>query len=247
MIKALIVDDEQHSINAVENLLRGNENYFVCGSAKTVEKAVELTCEFKPDLVFLDIVLRRKTGFDYLNVFLPDINFDVIFTTGYDEYAVKAFEYSALHYLMKPIEQRDFQDALSRMEAKISQQERLDRLRSLEYNFEQTNGYKFIHIATTESYHKVHSKGILYVEADSNYTNFHLTSGKKITTSRTLKYYTELFKGSHFFKVSKSYIVNIEQIKTFKRKSRELVMSDNSVIPVAVRRQADFVKTVFTN
>ena len=247
MIKTLIVDDEQHSINAVESLLRDNENYIVCGFAKTVEKAVELTHALKPDLVFLDIILGRKTGFDYLNEFLPNFNFDVIFTTGYNEYAVKAFEYSALHYLMKPIEQNDFQDALSRMDAKISQQERLDKLSSLEYNFEQSNGYKFIHIATTDSYHKIHSKRILYVEADSNYTNFYLTSGKKITTSRTLKYYTNLLKGSHFFKVSKSFIVNIEQIKTFKRKSRELIMNDDSIITVAIRRQTEFIKTVFAN
>lgn len=247
MIKALIIDDEQHSINAVSNLLKGNKDYTICGHAKSVEKAVQLTKEVKPDIVFLDIVLGTKTGFDYLNAILPNINFDVIFTTGYNKYAVRAFEYSALHYLMKPIDKREFQHALSRMNAKVSQQERLERLNSLEYNFVQSNEYKFIHLSTAESYHKIHSKKVLFVEADSNYSNFYLISGKKITTTKTLKYYTELLKESHFFKVSKSHIVNIEQIKSFKRKSRELIMNDNSTIPVAVRRQADFIKRVFAN
>jgi two-component system LytT family response regulator len=247
MINTLIIDDEQHSINAIENLLKNKSGYRICETAKTVENAIELTRTLKPDLVFLDIVLGKKTGFDFLNAFLPKINFDVIFTTAYNAYAVKAFEYSALHYLLKPIDKEEFDTALSRMENKISQQEHLERLLSFEYNFGHPDGYKFIHLSTLNNYYKINSKEILYVESDSNYSNFYLINGRKITTSKTLKYYTQILSESHFYKVSKSYMVNIEQIKTYKKKSRELIMSNDFIISVAIRRQKDFVKAVFSN
>src|SRR5690606_25659417 len=101
MIKVLIIDDEQHGINVLIDHLKRYEDYTICGTAKTVKTAVELTRAFQPNLVFLDIALKNETGFDYLNTFLPNIDFNVIFTTAHDNYAVKAFEYSALHYLLK--------------------------------------------------------------------------------------------------------------------------------------------------
>ena len=247
MIKALIIDDEQHSINAITNLLSHHRNYEICGTAKTIKEAVKLTQFLNPDLVFLDIVLGDETGFDYLTSLAENINFDIIFITGYNNFAIKAFEFSALHYLLKPIGKEDFDVALSRMNYKVSQKEKYQRLLSLEYNLEDSGGYKFIHLSTMDSYHKISTKDILYLQSDSNYTNFQLTGKRKITTSKTLKYYFNLLKESHFFKVSKSYVVNIEQIKTYKKRSKELVMSDNTIIPVAVRRQKDFVKAVFVN
>lgn len=244
MIKVLIVDDEQHCITAVLNLIKNKGDYSICGTAKTVEEAIELTVLLKPDLVFLDIVLGSKTGFDYLNTFLPKIDFDIIFTTAYNTYAVKAFEYSALHYLLKPIELHDFNNALSRMADKISQKERLDRLSSFEHNYNNEE-FKFLHLATLNRYYKINTKKILYIKADSNYSDFFLVNQKSITTSKTLKHYTNILCDSHFYKVNKSHLVNVEQIKNYRRKSRELIMSDNTIISVSIRRQKEFVKTVF--
>ncbi|MEM8938597.1 MAG: LytTR family DNA-binding domain-containing protein [Bacteroidota bacterium] len=246
MITSLIIDDEQHSINAIANLLKKFGNYEICGTAKTVEEAIQLTKSLNPDLVFLDIKMGTKTGFDYLNSFRPHINFDIVFTTAYNEFALKAFEYSALHYLLKPIDLEDMRKALSRMDEKVSQQEHYERLLSLEYNLERSNSSKFIHISTIDRHYKVNTRDILYLKSDSNYTQIYLNEGTKITSSKTLKYYSSLLDGSHFYKVSKSYLVNEEQIVSYKKKTRELTMSDDTKIPVALRRQKDFVKTIFS-
>lgn len=245
MIKVLIIDDEQSSINVIIEHLKDYNDYCVCGSAKTVHEAIELTYALKPNLVFLDIVLGSETGFDYLNAFLPNIDFNIIFTTAYNNYAVKAFEYSALHYLLKPIDIYKFQEALARMNDFITQQERLEQLQSLEHNIQNINGYIFIHIATLDKNYKISTKDILFIQADSNYTHFHLLDKTKITSSKTLKFYTDLLVDSHFYKVHKSYLVNVEQMKTYDRKTGELIMSDATFIPVAIRRQKEFVNTYF--
>jgi len=246
MIKVLIIDDEQHGINAVINHLKNYKGYTVCGTAKTVKSGVELTNTLQPNLVFLDISLKNETGFDYLNTFLPNIDFNVIFTTAYDNYAVKAFEYSALHYLLKPIDSHKFQAALSRMNEQISQQERLERLQSLEHNIEQPNTYKLVHISTTDRNYKISTKDILFIKADSNYSHFHLINGARITVSKTLKSYLGLAEESHFYKVHKSYLINVEQMKTYCKRTGKLLMNDTTEIPVAIRRQKDFANTFFS-
>lgn len=246
MIKTLIIDDEQHAIDAIVNHLNSYKDYAICGKAKTVEEAIELTHKHQPDLVFLDIVLGNKTGFDYLNALLPNIHFTIVFTTAYNKYAVKAFEYSALHYLLKPIDHNRFKEALTRVYTVIDTQEKLERLKSCEYNMKQVNKYKRIHIPTSEKDYKLSSKNILFLKADSNYTHFHLVDNTKITVAKTLKYFTEILEGSHFFKVHKSYLVNLEQIKDYAKKTGVLTMTDETKIMVAVRRQATFVKLFFS-
>lgn len=246
MIKTLIIDDEQPAINAIVNLLNAYKNYRVCGTAKTIEQAIALCKSEQPDLVFLDIVLENGTGFDVLNTLRPNINFAIIFTTGYNNYAVKAFEYSALHFLMKPIDPYKFKEALTRMNTKIGEEERLSRLESLEHNIKVTNGYKWIHIATIEKKYKIYSKDILFIASDSNYSHIHLMDRTKITTSKTLKYYVNLLEDSHFYKIHKSYLINTEHLKTYDRKKGLVKMKGNQEITVAERRRSAFAKRFFS-
>jgi two-component system LytT family response regulator len=246
MLKTLIIDDEQRAINGVVHHLKAHPDYTICGTAQTVDEAIELTTKLQPDLVFLDIVLGTKTGFDYLNHFYPNINFHIIFTTAYDEYAVRAFEYSALSYLLKPLDLEKFKEALLKMNEKVTAKESLDRLKSLEYNIKRQSSFKLIHIATTERYYRIKSKDILYLKSDSNYTHFHLKNETKITASKTLKYYTKILKESHFFKVHKSYLVNTEEIKSYRKKSGELIMNNGTSLTVAVRRQKELIERFFS-
>src|ERR1044072_9537251 len=124
MIKAVIVDDEQHCINRLENLVA---NYCVgsvelCGSFQTVEESVAAVQKLKPDLVFLDVEIKDKTGFEFLKQF-SEINFEVIFTTAYDKYAVQAFKFSAIDYLLKPIDAGELQASIKKLDEKFSQKE----------------------------------------------------------------------------------------------------------------------------
>lgn len=247
MIKVLVIDDEQHAINVIVDNLKGHNNYKLCGTAKSVEEAINLTHSLSPDLVFLDIVLGKKTAFDYLKAFLPNIKFNIIFVTAHNTYAVKAFEYSALHFLLKPIDSDKFKKALTRMNDKVGEEERLLRLESLEHNIKRTNRYKWMHISTIERKYKIHSKDILFIASDSNYSHIHLLDKTKITTSKTLKHYTNLLEDSHFYKVHKSYLVNTEYLKTYDRKKGILKMKDNQLITVAERRRSSFSKLFFSS
>ena len=132
------------------------------------------------------------------------------------------------------------------MNDRVGEEERLLRLESLEHNIKITNGYKWIHIATIEKKYKIHSKDILFIASDSNYSHIYLLDKTKITTSKTLKHYTNLLQDSHFYKVHKSYLVNTEHLKTYNRKTGILKMKNNQLITVAERRRSRFSKLFFS-
>lgn len=241
MIKVLIIDDEQSAIDVLKDLLIPYKNYTVCGIALDVQTAVELTYIEKPDLVLLDIELRTKTGFDYLQTFLPNITFKVIFVTAYNKFAIKAFEFSALHYLLKPITSQSFMKALSRMNDLLEERQYVDRLESLAGDLE-NNQHRYIFVNTTEKIYKLDIRDLLYLEAENNYTNFYLSNYKKVTSSKTLRYYQKQLDKDIFFRIHHAHLVNISKVKDYKKKQRELVLTDDIKLLVAVRREKDFLK-----
>lgn len=243
MINALIVDDEDSGIRAITNLLKNYSNYTICGTARTVEEAIELTHKLQPDIVFLDIELGSKTGFDYLNMF-QKIDFKIIFITAHD-HAIKAFEYSALHYLLKPIDNEKFEIALLKMNDLVTQKQLQERLLSFKHTLSHPNSHNPIHLTTSENSHKLNTEIIIFLEADSNYTHLHLISSKKMTVSKTLKHFEELFPKTLFYRVHKSYLVNIEQIKTYHKKTGKIIMSNDKAIIIAKRRQKEFFEKYF--
>ncbi|MDT7828968.1 LytTR family DNA-binding domain-containing protein [Pricia sp. S334] len=246
MIKTLIIDDEQHCINVLVNYLKKYDAYHICAATKTLEEAVELTASMQPDLVFLDIDLGNGTGFDYLEAVRPNIAFSIIFTTAYDSYAVKAIKFSALDYLLKPIDHNELHTALQKVESTLSKRERFKQLESLEHNAKhETMGNKFIHIFTTGMCHKINTKDIVYLKSDNSYTEFYLEDKPKVTASNTLKYYAELLEESHFYRINKSYLVNTQRIENYRRQSRELILDDRTILTVAVRRQKEFLTDIF--
>lgn len=241
MIKVLIVDDEQSAIDILKDKIEFYDNYKVCGEALDVKTAVELTCIEKPDLVFLDVLLGSKTGFDYLNTFLPNIRFKVIFTTAYNEFAVKAFEFSALDYILKPLEKDIFEKALLKMSNATAQKQYLERLENVAKDLE-NNTHRFIFITTTEKVYKLEIKDLIFLEANSNYTTFHLANGKKVTTAKTLGFYQKQLSKGFFFRVHHSYLVNILKVKNYKKKQKEIILDTKIKLPVALRREKEFLE-----
>ena len=242
MIKVLIVDDHQEAIATLKELLESYDNYEVCGEALTLQTAIELTCIEKPDLVFLDILLdSTKTGFDYLNAFLPNVNFKVIFTTAYNEFAIKAFEFSALHYLLKPIDVETFDNALLKMNNLQEQRQYVDKLENLAKDLENSQ-HRFIFINTTEKVNKIDIKSLLFLEAKGNYTTLHLPNNKKITSAKTLLHYQKQLDKAQFFRVHHSYLINIAKVKSYQKKQNELVLENGVVLSVATRREKDFLE-----
>lgn len=244
MIKVLIVDDEPGAIDVLKNLLITYNNYTVCGVALDVQTAIELTCIEKPDLVLLDIELGSKTGFDYLQAFLPNVTFKVIFVTAFNEFAIRAFEFSALHYLLKPITSQSFKKALSRMNDLLEERQYVDRLESLAGDLE-NNQHRYIFVNTTEKIYKLDIRDLVYLEAENNYTNFYSSNYKKVTSSKTLRYYQKQLDKDIFFRIHHSHLVHMLKVKDYKKKQRELVLEDDVTLQVATRREKDFLDAWF--
>jgi len=243
MIRTLIIDDEQHCIEWIEELLISYHEKIECvGSAKNLQDAITLTKERLPELVFLDVQIDGKTGFDFLHAFSP-ISFDIIFTTAYEKYAVQAFKFSAVDYLLKPIDPDDFEKAIEKFESKTAIQHLEQKFEVLLYNLKHQNSVKKITVPTMEGYEFLEISDILRCHSDVNYTEIHVKGGKKLTVSKTLKSFEELLEPEHFFRVHNSHLINLREVKKYvKGKGGYVIMNDNTHIEVSTRRKEMFLK-----
>ena len=238
MIRTLIIDDEESAINVVKLLLQKyvpevDEIYTAVGATEGI-MAIN---QCKPQLVFLDIEMPLLNGFQLLEQF-PGHSFDIIFMTAYDQYAIKAIRFSALDYLLKPIDREELKKAVQ----KVSQRQQPPLPQQLEILLQKLNqpvqsGLR-IAIPTMEGLQMIQIDSIISCAADSNYTNLHLKNKQKITASRTLKDIEEMLEGRSFFRVHHSHLVNLNEIhKYVKGEGGYLIMSDDSTIDVSRSRK----------
>jgi two-component system, LytTR family, response regulator len=238
MIKALIVDDEQSSIDLLKWLIgEFCPDISLVESARTVNEAMPLIISFKPDIVFLDIQMPHKTGFDLLTG-IDHWNFEVIFTTAYNEFAIQAIRFSALDYLLKPIDETELRKAVERYKAKkIYAPAGQILFRNFMQNIGETNKTKFrLALADASEIKYVQIDEIIRLQADSNYTRIFLTANKVFISAKTLKDYDEILEGHRFLRVHKSHLVNLHHIQAYDRHGI-LEMSDDSKIEVARRKK----------
>jgi two-component system LytT family response regulator len=245
MLKAIIVDDELKSRESLKILLEefcGNVRVTaLCGNVREAQEAIRLQA---PQVVFLDIQLQRETGFDLLTQ-LGQIDFEIIFTTAYSEYAIQAFKFSAIDYLLKPIDTEELKRAVDKVEKKIaaSMPERLEKmLRG--FMTDLSNSYKLA-LPTLDGLVFVNIKDVLYCEAMSNYTVFHTADGKKFTVARSLKEYEGLLAEHNFFRIHNSYLINLREVKKYVRGEGGYVVLHNDVsLDVSKRRKEAFLNRV---
>ncbi|MEK6155150.1 LytTR family DNA-binding domain-containing protein [Flavobacteriaceae bacterium 3-367] len=244
MLQAIIVDDEQHCIDRITHLLNTYEGKLrLLGSCGSVSEARTLIASQSPDVVFLDVQLNGETGFDLLRS-LPNTDFEVVFTTAYDTYAVEAFRYSALDYLLKPIGSEEFADTISRIMEKTGQKDTEKKIETLFHNFEhKVNQLKKIVVPTLDGLTLWAVNDIIRCQSDGNYTNIFHREHKRITATKTLKYFEELLGTDHFFRVHKSHFINLAYVEKYlKGKGGYALMADGTHIEVAVRRKEEFLK-----
>lgn len=243
MIKTIIIDDEQHCIDAVLKLTSNYPDVFnIVGAFNTVKMALEATKKLQPELVFLDVKINNETGFDYLEQ-IENVDFNIIFTTAFEAYAVEAFRFSALDYLLKPIDKDEFHASVLKLKNVVETSCLKNKIDVLLYNLKVENALKRISVATPDGYVFIEVSDILYCNADVNYTHIFTKQGDKITTSKTLKVFEKLLLNNHFFRVHNSYLVNLFYVKKYtKGKGGYLTMKDNTNIDVSVRRKDEFIK-----
>lgn len=244
MLKAIIVDDEQHCIEALERLILQNKvDIDLKASVSEVEEAIKAIELYDPDVVFLDVHLRNGTGFDLLKQ-LGHIDFYIVFTTAYEEYAVNAFKYSAFDYLLKPMDPEEFKETINRLQEKRNEESHSKRLEVLFHNFQNKfEGIKKIAIPTIRDYTFLNIPDIVRCESDGNYTKIFSLKGRKLTSTRTLKYFEDFLGDIQFFRIHKSHYVNLTHVEKYiKGKGGYVVMSDGTTLEVAVRRKEEFLK-----
>lgn len=243
MIRSLIVDDEEDNRLTMNALLtRFCKGVEVVGEAGTVKEAVEKINILKPNLVFLDIEMPFENGFQLFKYF-TDINFEVIFTTAYDEYAVKAFRYSAIDYLLKPINLEDLREALSRV-AKNEVQPELNkiRLQTLEYNLD--NSFQKIALPVLNGFEFINVEDIIHLEADNNYTIVNTIKGKHMV-SKPLRDFEIMLTPSNFFRVNRSNLINLKFLERYiKNKIPLIQLSNGSQIKLPIARKQAFFEQV---
>jgi two-component system, LytTR family, response regulator len=244
MIRTLIIDDEQHCIDRITHLLEPyKDSVHLMDALQSVEEGITAIRKFKPDLIFLDVQINDKTGFDLLKQI--DIHdFEVIFTTAHDKYAVQAFKFSAIDYLLKPVDADDLQQAMEKVSKKVTEKTNNDRLDVLLHNLKHTQGNtKKISIPTVNGFIFLQVTDILRCQSDINYTTIFLKDKQKITVAKTLKEFEEMLSDYNFFRVHNSHLINLAYIKSYnKGKGGIVTMTDQTEIEVSTRRKDDLMK-----
>jgi two-component system, LytTR family, response regulator len=244
MIKCVLVDDENNALEMMEWLLKTYcPEAEICAMCNSAAQGIEAIEKHKPDVVFLDIEMPKMNGFDMLERF-DKLSFDVVFCTAYDQFAIKAFRYSALNYLLKPIDPDDLKEKMRRLQEKKAAPSR-EQIELLFQNIHQQvkPAVQRIALTTGDGMIFVSTADILYCQAESNYTSVVLSNGKKILVSKVLKDIDETLAGSDFYRVHNSYLININQIQKYVRgDGGYVVMNDGATIGISRSRRQEFME-----
>lgn len=245
MIKALIVDDEASSRNMLSLLIQKHiPEITELKQSSGGKEAIELIEALKPDLLFLDIEMPSLDGFELL-CSLEKRSFNVIFTTAYNEYAIKAIKFSALDYLLKPIDPKELRLAVSKHIASLDRKgQQVELYRNFLHNIETKVEQHFkLAIPTQQGTHFFNTSEIVRCEADSNYTCLVLTDGRKFISSKTLKEYDEILNNKGFIRVHKSHLVNVNFIQKLNNLN-QLILKDGSTVEISRRRKDEVLKVL---
>ena len=218
------------------------EELVVVDNVDSVHQAIESIRDHDPHLVFLDIEMPPYNGFDLLEK--VDAKFDVIFTTAFDQYAIKAIKYSALDYLLKPIDPEELKKAILRFVSKVHDEELLtNKFKTLLNNINEPSSNQTIAIPDGEGLNFVQIKDIVRFQSEGSYTKMYLLEGKPMLISKPIGDYEEMLSNDRFFRIHRSHLINLDHISKYvKGEGGYVVMKDKSNVEVSRRKKADFIQ-----
>ena len=242
--KVLIIDDEKPTRTFIRKMLESfdlNLNIYIDG--ENVQSGIEAIEDIQPDIVLLDIQMPDGNGFDVLrNVKYK--NFEVIFITAFQEFAVQAIKFSALDYILKPIDAEELHTALTNAIQYLDHKKEESQFNVLQHNIQPQHKRKLV-LKTQESIFVVEIDDIVHCEADKNYTFFYLNDGKKILVSKTLKDYNIMLAGFSFFRVHQSHLINLNYVERYdKHDGGSVILKDGSSIPLSPAKKEQFFKSL---
>jgi two-component system, LytTR family, response regulator len=244
-IRAIIVDDEKDIRFLLRKMLEEHfmEAVDIVGEAEDIAAAEVLIEREEPQLVFLDIRIKNKTGFDLLER-CTNKDFEVIFITAYDQYAIKAFQFSAIGYLMKPIKLDELRKAIEKLTANLNRlkDDAGKRMKVLIDNYD-GSGIRRICLASVEGFDVLELDKIVRLESDNNYTDFITSDGGRFTTSKTIKDYEDILAEFGFYRIHQRHIINLRQVKSYLRgDGGTIILNDGTELPLARMRKQGFLK-----
>ena len=242
MIEVIIIDDEKKAReNLVNYLSKYCNDVVVIAEADGVDSGIIQIAKNNPDIIFLDIRMQDGTGFDLLDR-INKIDFEVIFVTAYDQYAIKAFKFSALDYILKPIDPDELVKAVNKLKKKSDFSEIKLKLNTF---FENSKELKRIALPTFEGYRFINIAQITRIESDGNYSNVYTTSNKKMLVTRILKEFEKMLIPHGFSRVHKSHLINHNYIRDYiKGEGGTVIMEDGTEIEVSRRRKSSFLSAL---
>lgn len=242
-MKALIIDNEEDVIHSLKLLISECcSDIEIVAEAMSCQAATTLLSDYKVDLVFLDIELGDGTGLEWLQQY-PQRDFEVIFITAHSHYAVQAFQFSAIDYLLKPFDPERLLEAVARARVGIQQSAKLQQLEALVENLQSNNLPRRLVLRDMDNIHLFEVENLLYAVAEGSYTRLFFKGEQEWLSSKNLKYFEGVLKNGSFFRTHQSYLVNLNHVLRFERtEGGNIVLQTGQQIPVAVRRQKPLVE-----
>lgn len=243
MLRAIVIDDiETIRKNHIAIIKSSCPNVSVIGQADSVESGIKLINQLAPDLVFLDVEMPDGTGFDLLQKLKP-ILFKVIFITGYEDFAIRAFRFSAIDYLLKPLDADDLTEAVKKAEDSLGKEFFDMKLQNLFANLDRPKDLQKLVLKTSDRIYSVNIQDVVNCESDKNYTTFNFINAPKLVVSTNLKEYETLLAPYNFFRTHKSHLINMAYFDHFVKADggNKIVMKNKLVVPLSVRKKEEFL------
>lgn len=241
-MKAVIIDDEKRTRELIAKLIDSFElNIETFPIGENVASGLKAIEDIQPDIVFLDIQMPDGTGFDLLKM-IPKKQFELIFITAHEEFAIKAIKFSALDYILKPIDTEELKKSVEKAIESIGHKKEETQFEALQQNMQPSQKRRLV-LKTQESIHVIDLDKIIRCEADRNYTSFYLLDQRKILVSKTLKDYETLLTGYNFLRIQQSHLINLDYVDRYdKANGGSVVMKDGTEVPLSPNKRDIFFK-----
>ena len=243
LLRAIIIEDEELNRQRLHELVKNHcPTVEVAALACDGFEGIKVIRELKPDFIFLDIQMPRINGFQMLEMY-GEFDFEVVFVTAFDHYAIKAIKFSAFDFLLKPVDTDELKATVERLQKRKSKSNMLEKNRQLLQNLQTPEkAISRITLNTNDGIHIIPLNQIIYLEADGQYTHFYLKDGGKKLSSLNLREYEELLEEPAFFRAHRSFIINMNEIKIYHRGEHgKVIMSNGEEIDISKRRRTEFI------
>lgn len=243
MLRAVIIDDIEAIRKRHLTIIKAScPNINIIGQADSVESGIQLITQLSPDIVFLDVEMPDGTGFDLLQKLTP-FQFKVIFITGYEDFAIRAFRFSAIDYLLKPLDANHLVEAVKKAEDSMGKEVFDMKLNNLFSNLERPKNLQKLILKTSDKIYSVNIQDVVNCESDKNYTTFHFINAPKLIVSTNLKEYESMLAPHNFFRTHQSHLINMAYFDHFIKTDggNTIVMKNKTTIPLSVRKKEEFL------